>query len=163
MRARVARWSREAPRQALYSLVLCALVLLSVPSLTSAAWQCEGRVCGTTPWACCCASPKDTYDPTCGPRADDLQKHRGEQSHQDEVSACAVACHCVMVVQSDSPVILSAIAPLPSPLEVVAVLPIVATIQAPIADSVRLSAPPRGPPHTSPTHPVASGRAPPVL
>lgn len=52
-------------RRPIWFLTLLALVLYASAPRAGAAWQCEGRACGTTPWVCCCESPNATHEESC--------------------------------------------------------------------------------------------------
>ena len=161
MKARLARWNREAARQVLHGLVLYALVLLLVPTAQAAVWQCEGRECGVTPWVCCCEVPDDRHGPVCGSQASARDAHRQSDTHRGEVSACAQACHCVMVMQDGATSLHTAVPAYPVSLEVVAVLPTLPRLAVPAAVELRL-VPPRGPPPRSFFRSALFGRAPPI-
>lgn len=162
MRARFARWNREAARQALHGLALWALVLLVAPSAQAAVWQCEGRVCGVTLWACCCASPSDKQDPNCGPASPDLEKHRGSDSHGQEVGSCPLACHCTMVQAPGHSARASAPASLAPSLEVVAVVPVVWQSCEPATSQEAHPFESRGPPPLASVPSSTSPRGPPL-
>ena len=63
---------------------------LSTFSPVFAAWECEGRTCGTTLWFCCCASPEEARDANCG----------GEAPATGAAAACPSECQCVLTVRS---------------------------------------------------------------
>lgn len=67
-------------------LIFVALLSVMVTPQAFAAWQCEGRSCGTTPWVCCCESPAEQRDENCRPLDRPLA---GE--------TCPSECQCVMV------------------------------------------------------------------
>ena len=66
------------------------------PVYPIAGWYCEGRLCGTTPGKCCCATPKAAEkDPRC-------IESLPAASHLDDVSFCAAQCGCKMVLRGCS-------------------------------------------------------------
>ncbi len=162
MRARFARWNREAARQALQGLALWTLVLLLLPSAQADVWQCEGRMCSTTPWACCCASPSDSQDASCGNASPGLGSHRRSHSHGQEVGNRPRACHCTPVApnsQSAHASVLSSVAP---SLEVIAILPAVWQSRRPVVAPPARLFESRGPPLLAPVPSSSSPRGPPL-
>lgn len=76
----------------LWLVTLIALLFSAVAPQAYASWQCEGRLCGTTPWQCCCYSP-------------DLEKERdcpAEVTPQAHTTVCPSSdCGCTMALRSD--------------------------------------------------------------
>lgn len=69
-------------------LAVIALLSLAAPSV-QAEWRCEGRVCGTTLWYCCCASPEGSRDPNC----------RRPSGSLGVGSDCAAGCGCTLTLR----------------------------------------------------------------
>jgi hypothetical protein len=162
MRARFARWNREAARQALQGLALWALVLLLLPPAEAAVWQCEGRVCGVTPWACCCDLPSDKTDASCANAAPGLNSHRRSASHVQEVGNCPRSCHCTQVASHSQSARASVPATAVPSLEVVAILPVVWQSREPVAAQPARPFESRGPPLLAPVPSSTSPRGPPL-
>lgn len=162
MRTRFVRWNREAARQALHGLVLWALVLLVMPSAQAAVWQCEGRVCGVTPWACCCALPSDKKDASCVSPSPGLDGHRRSPSHVQEVGSCPRACHCTQVAPHSPSARASVLAAAVPSLEIVAILPVVWQSREPVVSQPSRPFESRGPPLRAPVPSSISPRGPPL-
>lgn len=67
------------------------LVTAFVPQAL-AAWECEGRTCGTSLWFCCCVEPEGPRDANCGTEATTT----GNAGNAD----CPAACNCVLTVKA---------------------------------------------------------------
>jgi hypothetical protein len=98
--------------------LLAGVMLLSCvsPTRVGAAWLCEGRICGTTLFYCCCNNPAGERDIRC------VQPTAGEAG----AFACPTACNCVMVVNPDMTI---------SPTPVVPLVHIVALLPSPFSPS----------------------------
>jgi hypothetical protein len=59
---------------------------------TGAAWRCDGRACGETPWACCCDSASGADSHHCGT----LDRTRDGDSSGGGRVACRSGCGCVL-------------------------------------------------------------------
>jgi hypothetical protein len=146
------------------ALALLLIVLLGIAPTSSAMWQCEGRICGVSAWACCCLLPKaaNTNEIPCDEQAITRTAHLQTAAHQAEVGPCTVDCHCTMMVRDRG----AALHPSPhnfiAPIIQIAVLPPAFELQAPVRISASRPLPSRGPPPTSSLYASPSLRAPPV-
>lgn len=77
-------------RRTIWGVTLLALFAFGFAPRAVANWQCEGRTCGTTVWACCCALPDNARDENCG-------RPGGRRPSE---GACASECGCILVVQA---------------------------------------------------------------
>lgn len=71
---------------------LLALVFSLISPAAQAAWQCEGRTCGTSLWFCCCAAPQAERDANCEDRSGSRERGAG--------TACAAKCECTLTVRT---------------------------------------------------------------
>lgn len=124
----------------IWILALVATLVGALAPQTLAAWQCEGRTCGTSLWVCCCVAAASQQDANCG------------QSVMARVGApggmgCTSDCKCVLTVKSAENGQLSTMA-VPSPVvQVAAVLPQVCLFPEPLpTEVVARSSEDRGPP-----------------
>jgi hypothetical protein len=85
----------------LSQLAFLAVLLLACAPQSSASWQCEGRVCGTSIWTCCCVTSSDSHDADCGPLP--TAGHFSSSTHAQEISDCPAKCHCTVTTQSSGP------------------------------------------------------------
>lgn len=123
------------------------------------AWFCEGKQCGITLWACCCAAPSTFQDNNCRTPASDTSADSGPV-------ICAADCGCTMVITGApdcdhmSPPAASAF----EPFAAVAITPTpVATYIPPVSiktGSQRIEG--RGPPSPRSAHACPGLRAPPA-
>lgn len=95
------RYNGSMPKRVSNCLIafflLIGTVLCSVPPV--GAWVCEGKQCGITLWACCCAAPT-TEDGQCGTTAD-VGKNSAKNAVQGKnATLCAAGCRCTMVITS---------------------------------------------------------------
>jgi hypothetical protein len=74
-------------------LALAAMLVTAFAPQAFAAWQCDGRVCGTTLWFCCCISPTGQQDVNCGD-----QKVRAEGPAAGALG-CPSECNCVLTLK----------------------------------------------------------------
>ncbi len=115
---------------------LVALIWSAFASPAVAMWQCEGRDCGITPWACCCESPAAEKDANCDQFT---QASAGSEN-------CPTDCNCTMVVRGTDgarETAASVQAPVVSP---VVLLPSSSPFVAPRALVIASAMPDRGPP-----------------
>lgn len=143
------------------------VVLLLVPQSAGAFWQCEGRVCGTNAWACCCATPQKRPDLKCDSTPTRLApsrlvEHRRSSSHEQEVSACPAACHCTMVMQGKDASARAATPFSAAPALFVAVLPAFLEADAPQTPEALPPFDSRGPPLRAVSLATPSLRGPPT-
>ena len=131
---------------------------------SSATWQCEGRICGTSPWTCCCASPKPvtSTSPQCDLQSSTRTTHFQSPLHVSEVAPCSVDCHCAMVVSERGAVVVQSHHVFVAPVLQVAVLPRAFELAAPLVVQSSRPLPSRGPPCTFLSFVSPSLRAPPV-
>lgn len=164
MRTNTRFQTHSQPHAFLRVVALLLVVLMGLAPASSAIWQCEGRVCGTSSWACCCAlpQPKAPTSPECDPQSSTRTAHIQSSVHGSEVGACSVACHCTKVTQSRGAVVGQSHQVFVAPLFQVAVLPRVYKLDAPLVVCSSRPLPSRGPPLTSFSFVSPSLRAPPV-
>jgi hypothetical protein len=106
-------WGYNVPMSGCLTIGLLAGVMLltcAAPARIGAAWLCEGRICGTNLFYCCCNNPAGKRDIRC------VQPTTGEAG----AFACSTSCNCVMVVNPDTTI---SPAPLVSLTHMVALLP----------------------------------------
>ncbi len=137
-------------------LLLVGTVLCSVRP--ASAWYCEGKQCGVSLWACCCAAPSSSQDGKC--------RTSPSASKGDKDSLCAAGCRCAVVITS-APDCDHAPPPVTAPLEsptVLAILPTpIATYAPPLfVEVVSHRTETRGPPTNRFSHVRPSLRAPPT-
>lgn len=143
------------------ALALCLPIMVLfqtlVAPLGSGYWSCEGRTCGVSIWACCCAAPGDHCDPTCRPRTP-----KKSDSSSDSRIASSGGCNCEMVSAAEP--VVQAPHPLWPLFELAAALPVIAPPPvSPVAEAdVRLDVT-RGPPLTLHLPGSSALRAPPCL
>jgi len=82
---------RRALTVVLTFFLLIGTVLCSV--LPAGAWYCEGKQCGLSLWACCCADPVASQDGKCGTPA-------AGSSTNNRFTICKAGCSCAMVMSS---------------------------------------------------------------
>lgn len=107
--------------------ILALLLLLTIlwsNGQAGAAWYCEGRACGVSPWWCCCVNPSG---PSAGRDAQCDKPARNPKPSSGGTALCASGCNCVMVVSqsTDNHTRPAPVAPLP--------LPAFALVPAPVA------------------------------
>lgn len=149
---------------ALRVAALMLVVLLGLAPASSAMWQCEGRVCGTSAWTCCCTSPQPSVavSPECDEQSGTRTSHLQSSLHQSEVGPCSVDCHCAMVVSEQSDVVIQSHHAFDAPVFQFAVLPRVFKIEAPLVNRSSRPLPSRGPPLAFLSFVSPSLRAPPA-
>ncbi len=79
--------------------ILALLVLAPILWSTGqagAAWYCEGRACGVTPWWCCCSSSSAGRDARCDEPAQNSTVSLGG------LAPCPSGCNCVMVISQST-------------------------------------------------------------
>lgn len=84
-------------RRTIWLVTLLALLVQTVATQARAAWQCEGKNCGATPWVCCCESPAGEFPGACGvsaPRATSAPRSSGH------AGPCNADCGCTFVVDA---------------------------------------------------------------
>jgi hypothetical protein len=141
-------------------LAVIALMLVAFAPQSSAYWQCEGRICGSSPWACCCALPSDNHDNECGPSLGDVHVQSG--SHAQEIGQCPAKCHCSVTTQSASRS--ASVAPTPADVLVfvVAAITFAPVIDGPVGTTAVQPLESRGPPPNAAYFTSPSLRAPPL-
>ena len=148
---------RRALTVVLTFFLLIGTVLCSV--LPAGAWYCEGKQCGSSFWACCCAAPVASQDGKCRTPV------TGSPT-DDRSTICKAGCSCAMVISSadDCHHTLPPAVAAFDPLIVAAILPSpVASYVPPVlieTGSHRIDT--RGPPARRIAHSSLSLRAPPV-
>jgi hypothetical protein len=110
-------------RGSIWLLTVFAMLCAAVAPPALATWQCEGRICGVTPWQCCCFSTGEGRDNGCP----------AEIGDQTPAGACpSDRCRCTMTLTATEvgkppaaakmalrillPALLPAASPLPEPL-----------------------------------------------
>lgn len=135
-------------------LAFFVLLTLLCTARDAAAWQCEGRQCGVTPWLCCCEAP-----------AHDCDDQRSEEDTTTvALSDCPSECGCTVVITPGSAFSVTAIA------TSVVFPPVLYTTTAPAAYQPFVFNPltvahdlePRGPPLRVASLPLSPLRGPPV-
>lgn len=81
----------------IWLLGVLALLFSAVAPEALASWQCEGRACGISMWACCCIGPAGARDQQCA----SLQSAGNSLAERGAgVSACPSNCKCEMITRS---------------------------------------------------------------
>lgn len=122
-------------------LALVAILVAALAPQTLAAWQCEGRTCGTSLWVCCCVATASQQDENCGgqPLAVKVKAAGG--------IGCASDCNCVLTVKSAENGRLSALAMPHLTVQTAVVQPQVCLFPEPLPNEVvARSSEDRGPP-----------------
>jgi hypothetical protein len=82
------------PFRTLWLLALVAILSAAFVPAALATWVCEGRACGTSWLACCCASPQAGRDANCG----------SGPAVEGAAARCLTECNCVLTVTSQDTV-----------------------------------------------------------
>lgn len=75
-------------RRTTWVFALLAVLFGACVPAANAAWQCQGRQCGDTPWACCCQSAAEEPECDCGGCAEETVRAGRAQT----------GCECEIVV-----------------------------------------------------------------
>src|SRR5687768_997798 len=135
---RIAAWYNRLVKRSWTRRLLAILVLLTstLSARSTAAWYCEGRICGTTPWECCCAPDSTSCD---------LPAELRDVRQEPTSSGCSTDCSCVMVEKAldQNPASRQTITLTVSP---VSGLPVVISEEVVCCDRISCESETRGPP-----------------
>jgi hypothetical protein len=140
-------------RRTVWAVTLWVMLVSILAPHVHAAWECEGRTCSTSPWACCCDSQQAGKDSKCA-----------RPAQMPPSASCGSECGCELTIEAPH---FMCEAALPSPAPIIyapALLPQPPAVFVPLpSERIARAIEYRGPPParylTSPTQ----LRAPPAL
>jgi hypothetical protein len=133
-------------------LALVALLCSLLTASADAVWRCEGRICGTNPWFCCCAAPTAARDGNCALSGGDAAS----------ASACEGGCQCVLTIRAEERAVAARAPGVPMPVCYPLLIPGTRVDVTPRSGQLAHTIETRGPPIAPLTLASPSLRAPPV-